>query len=254
MADPFSAANSMTMAPLEYWNRSEKNKAAHAQNATSNKWAPLLALNNSKGKGDLPVQSASFVDVFGPAMTSAMNSMNPMQGMGGGGGDKGGGGGRAAASLDQGELMEEPMGAASGAGAGAMMGFMAGGGEVPKYGGGGEAGGGMADMIKPLMSLAPLLLMLPGGGMVPGNEQVPGDSPQNDTSLIRTSPGEVVVPKSVVNSPNKWEASNFVNKAKKHGPGPLPIKPGAGAKPMHNRNPKSSMSPWTAMCGGGGTR
>ncbi len=36
------------------------------------------------------------------------------------------------------------------------------------------------------------------GGHVPGQAQVPGDSPQNDTVHARLSPGEFVVPRSVV--------------------------------------------------------
>lgn len=38
------------------------------------------------------------------------------------------------------------------------------------------------------------------GGMVPGHPQVPGDSPKNDTVHAKLSPGEVVVPRSMVQS------------------------------------------------------
>jgi len=36
------------------------------------------------------------------------------------------------------------------------------------------------------------------GGMIPGHAKVPGDSPANDTVAARLSPGEVVLPRSVV--------------------------------------------------------
>lgn len=36
------------------------------------------------------------------------------------------------------------------------------------------------------------------GGVIPGKAHVPGDSPKNDTVPIRVSPGEAVVPRSVV--------------------------------------------------------
>ena len=49
------------------------------------------------------------------------------------------------------------------------------------------------------------------GGKVPGTAKVPGDSPQNDTVKTMLSPGEVVIPRSVMQSkdPAK-EAAKFV--------------------------------------------
>lgn len=47
------------------------------------------------------------------------------------------------------------------------------------------------------------------GGMVPGKAKVAGDSPKNDTVPALVSPGEVVLPRSVVGSPDK--TAEFVN-------------------------------------------
>jgi hypothetical protein len=54
---------------------------------------------------------------------------------------------------------------------------------------GGALGGGIADATGPGYW---------HGGKIPGKAAVPGDSPANDTILTPTSPGEVVVPRSVV--------------------------------------------------------
>ena len=43
-------------------------------------------------------------------------------------------------------------------------------------------------------------MCMKSGGPVPGQAQVPGDSPMNDTVHARLSPGEVVVPRSIVQS------------------------------------------------------
>lgn len=267
MSDPMSAANSMTMAPMQYMSKAQSNKNARAVNATNDKWAPLLALNHSKGNANVPVPQASFATTFGPAMTSAAHSMSPMQGMSGG---SGGGGGEDPLSFDSMGMVEtgagNTQGAATGAAAGASFGGIYNeGGAVPGYGGGGGIG--------QVASLLPLLLMLAAhggqvpegpGGQVPGKEMVPGDSPLNDTKIIGASPGEVILPKSVASEGmkgNKWKVASYLQQVKKHGPGPLPVKGGGARAPagmpaqggMPNMKPKS-MSPWAAMCGGGMAR
>lgn len=45
------------------------------------------------------------------------------------------------------------------------------------------------------------------GGKVPGKAKVPGDSPKNDTVKTMLSPGEIVIPRSVVNSKNPEKAA-----------------------------------------------
>lgn len=49
------------------------------------------------------------------------------------------------------------------------------------------------------------------GGQVPGHAEMPGDSPMNDTVPARLSPGEVVIPRTVVQHPT--EIPSFVEKA-----------------------------------------
>lgn len=51
------------------------------------------------------------------------------------------------------------------------------------------------------------------GGKVPGKAAMPGDSPMNDTVPATLSPGEVVIPRSIVSQPEK--AKSFVEEAKK---------------------------------------
>ncbi len=51
------------------------------------------------------------------------------------------------------------------------------------------------------------------GGDVPGKAQVQGDSPKNDTVPAMVSPGEAVLPRSIMQSPNAPElAAEFVRK------------------------------------------
>jgi hypothetical protein len=108
------------------------------------------------------------------------------------------------------------------------------GGTIPHYDSGGAVGG--------LMKLAPLAMMLMSdggkvpphihavakiyhpnfqakgtevlkakGGNVPGKAKVPGDSPENDTVKTMLSPGEVVIPRSVMNSKDPAQgAHDFV--------------------------------------------
>jgi len=76
-------------------------------------------------------------------------------------------------------------------GASAAAGGMAMGGEVPNG---------------PQSSFGKSLTMK-GGGFVPGQAKVAGDSPKNDTVDAKLSPGEIVLPRTVVNSKNPSEAA-----------------------------------------------
>lgn len=49
------------------------------------------------------------------------------------------------------------------------------------------------------------------GGKVPGQAQVPGDHPANDTVPAMLSPGEVVIPRSVVQAAEKDHASDAID-------------------------------------------
>jgi hypothetical protein len=51
------------------------------------------------------------------------------------------------------------------------------------------------------------------GGEIPGKAAVPGDSPKNDTVPTMLSPGEIVIPRSVANDPEK--AKEFIEHIKK---------------------------------------
>lgn len=107
--------------------------------------------------------------------------MNPMSAMGGAGGAK--------------SMMSGPMGG--------------GGGDS-----GGDSGGGMGDMMKML----PMLAMAANkggkvpakyspGGKVRGQANVKGDSLKNDTVKAMLSPGEIVIPRTVVNSKDPAKAA-----------------------------------------------
>lgn len=78
-------------------------------------------------------------------------------------------------------------------GAGAA-GAMAGGGAGASYAGGAGASGGLTG--------GPAAMIMASGGGVPGQAMVPGDSPMNDRVPTWLSPGEEVIPRSVMQSPN----------------------------------------------------
>lgn len=81
-------------------------------------------------------------------------------------------------------------------GAGAALGMpFAQGGEVPQSMG---LSSGVMDYVKSMKA----------GGMVPGKAVVNGDSPKNDKVPAMLSPGEIVIPRSKVNDPEK--AKKFV--------------------------------------------
>lgn len=56
------------------------------------------------------------------------------------------------------------------------------------------------------------------GGKVPGKAKVKGDSPENDTVKAKLSPGELVIPRSMVNQPDNV-IMDFINAAKAHAKG-----------------------------------
>lgn len=60
------------------------------------------------------------------------------------------------------------------------------------------------------------------GGQVPGVAPMPGNSPKNDIVPAKLSPGEVVLPRTVVAQPQS--IPNFVNKAVMHNPTELALK------------------------------
>ncbi len=64
------------------------------------------------------------------------------------------------------------------------------------------------------------------GGMIPGTPQVPFNSPQNDNTLIKATPGEVVLPLSVTQSANApQKAKEFMASQQ---PGQMPQAPKTG--------------------------
>ncbi len=72
------------------------------------------------------------------------------------------------------------------------------------------------------------------GGRIPGTPRVRGDSPLNDIVPVQTSPGEVVVPRSLAASGSAHDIGNFV----KHAP---PVNP--------NRNHEAMLSALKHMAG-----
>lgn len=74
----------------------------------------------------------------------------------------------------------------------------------------GAAGGSSLGMMAAMASKGGVINFKPGGA-VPGNASVMGDSAANDTVPAMVSPGEVVLPRSVVNSKNpQKEAAKFL--------------------------------------------
>jgi hypothetical protein len=287
MSDLLSSGGALGTGLMNYLSAISANENARKQNATTDKWGPLLALNtHGGGTPQTKVPSASFAQQMGPALASMINIMGSSSV-----------GGSPEATSGVGPVADPSQ-------YGAMLGGMAGGGKVPgncnpwKYAMGGmtmpprapmirsvnpmkrpampsmpryASGGQMGDDgtaptsdsggsskkdssgggLSSLTSLLPLLAMLASdGGKVPGTANVPGDSPLNDNKLIAASPGEIVLPRSVSQAGmngKKWKVAAYLNEVKKHGPGPLPVKDA-------NKPTSSSMSPWAAMCSGGGVR
>lgn len=116
------------------------------------------------------------------------------------------------------ERTDKLMGSIS-SGAGGLMGSMLGGGG----GAAGGVGGGKGASLMPSFSTGGLVEdsmrgVAPAysdGGMVDGEAEVTGDSPKNDKVLIKTSPDEMVIPRTVVSAGPK-EISNFAEALLKH--------------------------------------
>ncbi len=93
------------------------------------------------------------------------------------------------------------MGAGIIGGAGAAMG----------QGGKGKAHGGMIEKYANGGAVSNLGQRMKAGGSVPGEAKVAGDNLKNDTVSAKLSPGEIVIPRSIVNSPGAPEkAAEFV--------------------------------------------
>lgn len=112
------------------------------------------------------------------------------------------GGQQQAASSNYGTNMGMLMGAAKGA-AGAFMGAAgagkAHGGMIDSYSNGGSVAGPMSKFGQKMCSGG---VYMKAGGHVPGQAQVKGDSKKNDTVPAMLSPGEIVIPRSVVDHPD----------------------------------------------------
>jgi hypothetical protein len=67
---------------------------------------------------------------------------------------------------------------------------------------------GMGSMAWKYGTETPTLAGFSDGGMVPGRAPIPGDSAQNDTVPAALSPGEIVMPRSVTQDPNKQAQLN----------------------------------------------
>lgn len=245
MADLLSGAGtggglaSLGTGLMNYISGIQSNRNARAQNATTDKWGPLLALNtHGGGTPQLQVPKASFAAIMGPALSSAINA-------GAGNSPQTGIVGSSSNFSDTGS----PMAGGQGEDLNPAMMSAAGGGKVPMRG---YAGGGQ-NASTALKMLPMIMMAADGGGQVPGQAKVYGDSPMNDTQLTATSPGEVILPRSVSKAGmngNKWKVAAYMNEVKKHGPGPMPIK-GQNYSTKQDKPQSNSMSPWKAMAGGG---
>lgn len=86
--------------------------------------------------------------------------------------------------------------------------------------------GGMAKPPKPDDPMSAFRMLFNGGeatnykegGKVPGKAKVKGDSPANDTVDAKLSPGELVIPRSIIGQPDNV-IMDFVRAAKKHAKG-----------------------------------
>ncbi len=84
------------------------------------------------------------------------------------------------------------------------------GGDVPSedcYAQGGTATGGADGLHSAVLAAMPYLARLAGGGNVPGKAPQPGNSYENDTVHAMLSPGEIVIPRSITQSPHAAELS-----------------------------------------------
>lgn len=214
-----AGAGGLGLGLMDYISAIQANKNARAQNATTDKWGPLLALyTHGGGTPQVKVPKASFANIMEPYLANTMNvganlrSQIPTKTIG---------------DPSQFNNVGDMMGGdqAEGAALAPNMMMAAGGGFIPKY---------------------------LSGGSIPGRAQVPGNSPLNDTKMIQGSPGEVILPRTVAKAGMNgapWKVAAYLQAVKKHGPGPMPVKQNYANK--QDQPMSGSMSPWQAMAGGG---
>lgn len=229
MADPVTMAAVMGgMGAAKYAGDVSANENANKLNAAANKWAPLLAVYGSHGMSPVARHPANLgADLFPAALLGAMAL-----------------GGGAAAPAATGAPAANPAlfgpGYAAGGKVGKVMGEFKSG-ELHSGSPKGPVVHNPKQAIAIALSEAGKSKKAAGGMMVPGKAPMPGDSTANDTVPVMASPGEGIVPRSVMKNPNKWKVAAYLNEVKKHGPGPLPVKKSGDA-------PKSkSINPWAAM-------
>jgi len=97
-------------------------------------------------------------------------------------------------------------GVAQGIGGGIASLFGAEGGQVPQIPGGPQSAFAKA-LISPMATGGNVGDALKAGGHVPGQAKVAGDSYKNDTVNAKLSPGEIVIPRSVINSKDPIKGS-----------------------------------------------
>lgn len=86
----------------------------------------------------------------------------------------------------------------------------------------------------------PIVAGLAGGGVVPGAAPMPGDHPANDTQPIMASPGEIVVPRSVVQSGDPGLIQRYIAAILAQMGGGHPAGGVGGAAPMMAPSPAAS--------------
>jgi hypothetical protein len=117
---------------------------------------------------------------------------------------------------------------------------------------GGKTGQQMAQNTAAPMPVGVPTMTAAHGGVVPGKATIPGDHPQNDTVSAALSPGEIVIPRSVLDSPDPANAAmHFVAgimASKKNTPDNHLFAGGMTQEPL---NEPSESPIWDAINGGG---
>lgn len=221
------AATGYNMANTNYLNKG--NSLAKSTDFENQRNAAMNAENRQAGMDKTGSQHKNLGDALSNSIYGVYSAGTMFNGGKGAEGDGGGGGSSASGAglpISGGAGGAGSMGGSSGAGAGSTM-FASEGGEVPvqHFDQGGSP-------MQSLMQLAPMALALlsKGGSVppssgpelsgeflaskgmtVPGAAKVKGDSITNDTVPARLSPGEMVIPRSVMQSDDPAKnASNFV--------------------------------------------
>ena len=118
-------------------------------------------------------------------------------------------------------------------------------------------GGATGPAMAPAAPATAMQMSTPGfgmpmqhGGMVPGHAMVHGDSPKNDTQPAMLSPGEGVIPKSIMQAPDAPErAKQFIEHLKSQKPEKGPK--GYGEVLKKHRDLDERLKRIEAMCNGG---